>query len=147
MEQTAVSGFNVFLGNVSNLGRRAQAIVGEIAKMSEENIGASTKAAERLREARSYRDVTSIQTDLMKESYECTTAHYRKIAEIAATTPQEMAQGYRELISAITEAGQETAERASDAMRRAGEQTADVARKAADTTRSAAESAQRAARG
>lgn len=146
-EQNAVNSFNALFENMSSFGRQAQAIASEFAKMSEENLSATTKAAERLRGATSLQDVTSIQTDLVKESYECMMSHYRKIAEIAATTPQVMAHGYREMFSAMTEAGQEAASRAADITRQAGERTASAMQKTAETARNAAEAAQRGGRG
>jgi hypothetical protein len=146
MEQNAVNSFNALFDNMSSFGKQAQAIASEFAKMSEENLSATTKAAERLRGATSLRDVASIQTDLVKESYECTMSHYRKIAEIAATTPQVMAHNYREIFSVMTEAGQEAANRAADMTRQAGERTANVVQKSVETARSAAEGAQRGGR-
>ncbi|MCW2282458.1 hypothetical protein M2323_000035 [Rhodoblastus acidophilus] len=140
MEQTAISGFRTFFGGVSSVSRKAQAIAGEFAKLSEEQLGAGAKAAERLRNAQSLQEVTSIQSELLKESYEATTNHYRKIAELAISTPQELAESAREFASTMAQAGQETAERASDITRRMGEQ-------AAHATEKTGEAAQQAMRG
>ena len=138
MEQTAVSGFRTFMGGMSSVGRTAQAIAGEFAKMSEEQLGAGAKAAERLRNAQSLQEVTTIQSELLKESYEFTTNHYRKIAELAISTPQELAQSAREFASTMAQAGQEGAERASDMARKMGGQAADVVERTSEAAQSAA---------
>lgn len=146
MERTAVTGMASIFGGVSSFSRRAQAIAGEFAKMSEENLGAGAKAAERLRDAKSLQDFMTIETDLMKELIETTNAHYRKIAEIAASTPQELAESYREFLSNVTAVGNEVADKARDMTRKIGEQASDVAAHAADTARESAEPARRSVR-
>jgi hypothetical protein len=146
MEQTAVFGMNALLGNMSSFGRRAQAIAGEFAKMSEENLAASSKAAERLRGATSLQEVAAIQTDLVRESLECASDHYRKIAEIAASAPQDFARGYSEMMQAATDAGQEAVKRATDNAREMKDQAAQVIQRTADAARNTAEGVQRASR-
>jgi hypothetical protein len=138
MEQSAVSNFRTFFGGMSSVGRKAQAIAGEFAKMSEETLGAGAKAAERLQNAQSLQEVTTIQSELLKESYEATTNHYRKIAELAISTPQDLAQSAREFASTMAQASQETAERAADMTRKMGGQAADVVEKAGEATAQAA---------
>ena len=133
--QTGVPGFSALLGQVANMGRTAQAIVGEMARLSEDNIEITAKTAEKLRTAKSLQDVTSIQTDMIKESFEKTQGHVRKIAEIAATTPASVVDNYREFVSTISDAGQETARRAADMTQQAGENAARGAEKMADATR------------
>ncbi|MCW2273230.1 hypothetical protein GJ654_03860 [Rhodoblastus acidophilus] len=139
IEQTAISGFRTLFGGVSSVSRKAQAIVGEFAKLSEAQLGAGAKAAERLRYAQSLQEVTTIQSELLKESYEATTNHYRKIAELAISTPQELAESAREFASTMAQAGQEGAERASEMTHRMGEKAA----QANDETGDAAQSAMR----
>ena len=140
MEQTAVSSFRTFFGGISSVGRKAQAIAGEFAKLSEEQLGAGAKAAERLQNAQSLQEVTTIQSELLKESYETTTNHYRKIAELAISTPQELAQSAREFASTMAQAGQEGAERASEMARKMGGQVADIAEKSGEAAQSAVRS-------
>jgi len=137
IEHTAVSSFRTFFGGVTSVGRKAQEIAGEFAKMSEENIGAGTKAAERLRNAQSLQEVTTIQSELLKESYETTTNHYRKIAELAISTPQELAQSAREFASTFAQASQEGAQQASDLTRKMGGHAADIVEKAGENAQSA----------
>ena len=103
------------------MGRKAQEIAGEFARISEENLNAGSKAAERLRDAKSLQDVTSIQSDLMKEFYETLSEHTRKIAEIASSTPKEMAQKYQEFFSAVSEAGSQATQQATEMGRSAAE--------------------------
>lgn len=147
MEQTAVSGMASIFGGVSSFSRKAQAIAGEFAKMSEENLGAGAKAAERLRDAKSLQDFMTIEADLMKESMETANTHYRKIAEIAASTPGELAGSYREFFSNVTAAGSEAAQKAGEMTRRLGENASDAvnqtADQASDMTRQGAESVRR----
>jgi hypothetical protein len=71
--------------------------------------------------------------------------HYRKIAEIAASAPQEMAKSYRELFSAVAQAGGEIVNRASDATRQMGGQVAGVAQRTAEAGRRSAEEMRRGA--
>ncbi len=130
--ETGRNGLASILGGFANMGRKAQEIAGEFAKMSEENIGAGSKAAERLRDAKSLQDVTSIQTDLMKESYETMNAHYRKIAEIAASTPKELAQNYHEFLSVVADAGSEATQKAAEMGRYATDKAADMSRSATE---------------
>lgn len=141
MEQTSSNGLASLLGGVSTFGRKAQAIAGEFAKLSEENLGAGTKAAEKLRDARSLQDVTAIQSDLLKESFETTNNHYRKIAEIAVSTPQEVAKSYHEFLSAMTDMGTQAAQKAGDMTRQMGEQTSNAAHQTADAAREGADKA------
>ena len=138
MEQTAVSSFRSLFGGMSSVSRKAQAIAGEFAKMSEEQLGAGAKAAERLQNAQSLQEVTTIQSELLKESYETTTNHYRKIAELAISTPQELAQSAREFASTMAQASQEGAERASEMAKKMGSQAADVAEKSGEAAQTAA---------
>lgn len=133
-------------GGVSTLSRKAQAIAAELAKLSEENLGAGAKAAERLRDAKTMQDITSIQTELFRESIEHMNEHYRKIAEIAASTPQEVADSYREMLTVISDAGKEVANRAGDMTRQAGDQVVNAAHQTADAARHGAESARQASR-
>lgn len=139
MEQARVNGMASVLGGVSALGLKAQAIAGELAKISEENIGAGARAAERLRSATSMQDIAAIQTDLFKDSITTMNEHYRKIAEIAASTPQEVAKSCQEMFSAVTEAGSEAARRAGDMTRQMNDRAAEVTQQAAETGRRGAE--------
>ena len=137
IEQSAVSSFKTIFGGVSTVSRKAQAIASEFAKMSEETLGLGAKAAERMRGAQSLQDVTTIQSDLLKESFETTTNHYRKIAELAISTPQELAQTAREFASNVAQAGQEGAERATEMARKMGGQAADMAEKGGEAAQTA----------
>jgi hypothetical protein len=148
--ETGRNGIASMIGGYAHIGRKAQEIAGEFAKISEENIGAGSKAAERLRDAKSLQDITSIQTDLMKASYETLSEHCRKIAEIAASTPKEMAEKYQEFFAAMTEAGGKATQQAADMGRDMGrdlgrdlglaatEKGANVAQKSMDATRDTA---------
>jgi hypothetical protein len=119
-EQSALSGYKAFLGGVTDVSRNMQAIAGEIAKMSEETLEAGTKAAERLRDAHSLQEITDIQSDLLKESYTTTTNRYRRIAELAISTPQHLAQSAEKIAATLVEAGRSTTEQMSQATRKAG---------------------------
>jgi hypothetical protein len=138
-EQTAASGFKSFFGGVSVVNRKAQAIAGEFAKLSQENLEAGANAAARLRDARSLQDVTTIQSELLKKSYETTIGHYRKIAELAISAPQEFARSAREFASGVAQTAQDSAEHASDgfahAAHEAGARTAEFAEKGAEAAR------------
>ena len=101
--QIGVTGITALLGQVATLGRTAQAIAGELARLSEENIDVGAKAVEKLRDARSLQDVASIHTDLVRESMEKSQVHFRKIAEIAAAAPAHTIEYYREFISTFAE--------------------------------------------
>ena len=139
MGQIAASSLGALFGNISQLGRKAQEIAGEFARMSEENLGAGARAAERMRDAKSIDEVASIQTDLMRETYECSASHYRKIAEIAVSTPPEIARNYQNLVSAVSQTGQEAVNRAARTTRQFGEEAA----KATERTVGAMEGAAR----
>lgn len=128
-EQTAFSGFRTFFGGMSSVSRKAQAIAGEFAKLSEEQFGAGTRAVERLRHAQSFQEVAAIQSELLKDSYEAATNHYRKIAELAISTPRDFAEQAREFASSMAQAGQESGDRASEMTRWMGEQTVHAAEK------------------
>jgi len=121
-EHQALSGLKALFGGYSNFGRNMQAIAGEFAKMSEENIEAGVKAADRLREAHSLQELTDIQSDLMKESYVTTTNHYRRIAELAASTPQHLAHSAEEIANTFAQFSRESAERVSELAQKAGGQ-------------------------
>ncbi len=140
--ETGRNGMASMLGGFAHMGRKAQEIVGEFAKLSEENISVSSKAAERLRDAKNLQDLTSIQTDMLKESYETLSEHARKIAEIASSTPKEMAQKYQEFFSAVTEAGSQATQQAADMGRDMGraatEKGANVVQSAAGAMRETA---------
>lgn len=145
-ELARTNGMATIFNGVSTWSRTAQAIAGELAKMSEENLGAGAKAAERLRDAKSMQDITAIQTDLVKESIEHMNDHCRKIAEIAVSTPQEVAKSYRELFSVISETGSEIINKASDVTRQMGDQAADAVHQTTDAGRHGAESVRQARR-
>jgi hypothetical protein len=119
--QIGVTGFSALLGQVMDIGRTAQAIAGEMTRLSADNIEITARTAEKLRAAKSLQDVTSIQTDMIKESFEKTQGHVRKIAEIAAATPAHVVDNYREFVATISDAGRETARRAADVTQQAGE--------------------------
>jgi hypothetical protein len=137
IEPSAASGFMTLFGGVSAMSRKAQAIAVEFAKMSEETFGVGAKAAERMRGAQSLQDVAAIQSDMLKESYQTTTHHYRRIAELAMFAPQDLAQSAKAFGADLAEAGQQGAARASDLARKTGGQAA----AAAETSGEAAESA------
>ena len=135
--EIGVTGFSALLAQVANIGRTAQAIAGEMARLSEDNIDITARTAEKLRAAKSLQDVTSIQTDMIKESFEKTQGHVRKIAEIAAATPAHVVDNYREFVATLSEASQETARRAAGMTQQAGENAARGAEKVAEVTRRA----------
>jgi len=135
-EQTAVSSVRAVLDGFASVSRNAQAIVGEFAKMSEENLGVGTKAAERLRDSHSLQEVTDIQSEMLKESYATTANHYRKIAELAISTPREFAHSAGEIASTLAQAGKEGAERAFETARKKGDEAANAAEKSSETLRS-----------
>jgi hypothetical protein len=166
MGNIGVTGMTALLGQVATLGRTAQAIAEELAKLSEENINVSARAVEKLRAARTLQDVASIQTDLVRESIEKSQNHLKKIAEIAVAAPAHTVENYREFMASFTEATRETARRgaeqvgdaahqatqeAGDAARRGAEQVADATRKAGDaaarTTENFADAARKSANG
>jgi hypothetical protein len=145
MEQARTDDLTSVFGGFSALSLKAQAIAVELAKISEENFGAGAKAAERLRNAKSMQDITAIQTDLIKESITTMNEHYRKIAEIAASTPRDVARSCSEMFSAVTHAGGEIVNRASDATRQVGNQIAGAAQQTAEAGRRGAEEMRRGA--
>jgi hypothetical protein len=100
--------------------------------LSEANIDVSNRAVEKLSGARSLQDVASIQTELVRESIAKSQNHFRKIAEIAASTSGHAVENYREFVSTFTEAGRETARKAGDLARHSGEHVADATRHEGD---------------
>jgi hypothetical protein len=90
-----------------------------------------------LHDARSLEEATTIQSEMLKESYEATTNHYRKITELALSTPADLGASARELASTMAQASQESAERVADAARKMGGQAADVAEDASENAQSA----------
>lgn len=142
-EHSAISGFKALMGGFASMGNKAHAIAGEFAKMSEETLGVGVKAAERLHDARSFEEVTTIQSEMLKESYEATTNHYRKIAELAMSTTTDLGASVRELASTMAQAGQESADRIAETARKMGGQAED----ATETASAQAEPAMRGGRG
>ena len=130
-------GYSALLGQFANIGRTAQAIAGEIARLSEDNIEITAKTAEKMLAAKTLQDLTSIQTDMIRESFEKTQGHVRKIAEITAATPAHVVDNYREFVSMISDAGREATRRVADMTRQAEETAAKGAEKMADVTRRA----------
>lgn len=144
--QIGVTGYTAMLGQVASFGRTAQAIVGELARLSETNIEVSAKAVEKLRGARSLQDVAAIQTDLMRESIEKSQAHFKKIAEIAAASSGHAVETYREFVSNLTDAGRdaarqfgETAQGGAEQAIRATQQAGDIAARNVETFAHAAQ--------
>ncbi len=143
--QSGADGLAALVGGASNFSRKAQEIAGELTKISEKNVGAGVNAAERLRSAKTLQGVTTIQIDLMKDAYETMSTHSRKIAEITASTPSELAKSYLDVFSALSAAGSEFAqkatemtgsmgEKASSAVQQMGGQATNAARQNAKTT-------------
>jgi hypothetical protein len=131
--------FAVFAG----MGRKAQAIAAEITKMSQENIDASAKAAQKLGEVRSLPEVIDIQTDLVRATLGTLGAHYPRIAEIAVSTPVEIIRSYQEAFGKIAEEGGAVAHRAADTSRSLVEKTTAAAREATGKTAQAVRPAKR----
>lgn len=127
-----VKGLATIFNGVSTIGRKAQEVVGELTKLSEEKLDVGAKAAERLRDAKSIQDITGIQSDWIQSSYQSSSAHYFKIAEIVASTPQEVAKCYSELFTAFSHVGGEAMNKATEFSQRMGAQAANTAHETAD---------------
>ncbi len=134
-------GMRAPLAVFAGMGRRAQAIAAEITQMSQENIEASAKAAQKLREVRSLPEVLDIQTDLFKATFETLGAHYPRIAEIAASAPVEIIESYKEAFGKIADEGDAAMRKAADTAHSVVERTTAAARHATDKTVEAARSA------
>jgi hypothetical protein len=130
--QIGVTGYSILIGQFADIGRTAQAIAGEIARLSEDNIEITARTAEKMRAAKSLQDLTSIQTDMIKESFEKTQTHVRKIAEIAVAAPAHVVDHYREFVSTLSDAGREAARQTADLTKQAGEAAAKGAEKFAN---------------
>src|SRR5271166_3065651 len=126
------SGMHAPFAVLAGMGRRAQAIAAEITKMSQENIDAGAKAAQKLRDVRSLPEVIDIQTDLVRATFETLGAHYPRIAEIATSTPAEIIRSYQEALGKIKDEGGAVAHRAADTTRSVVEQTTTAAREISD---------------
>lgn len=124
--QSSADGLAALVGGVTNFSRKTQEIAGELAKISEKNVGACVNAAERLRGAKTLQDVTTIQIDLMKDAYETMSTHSRKIAEITASTPSEWAKSYGDVFSALSAAGSEFTQKATEMTRSMGEKASNA---------------------
>jgi hypothetical protein len=127
IEQSSASGFAAVLDGVTNFNRKAQEVAGELAKMSEKNIGAGMNAAGRLVGVKTLQDVATIQADLMKAAYETMTSHSQKIIEITASTREELAKSYGDVFSVLSKSGNELANKATEMTRSIGEMTSNVA--------------------
>jgi hypothetical protein len=136
-EQLGQKGFAAVVGGFANLGRNAQAIAGEFVKMSEENLVAGTKAMEKLREAKNFHDISTIQMDLITKSYETSGTHYKQIAALAGAVPGELAKNYQAFFSNFAEASGEANRKASEMARSMGEQVAKSTLEAANVTQRA----------
>ena len=133
--------FAIFAG----MGKNVQAIAAEITKISQENIEAGTKAAEKLREAKNLPEVIAVQTDLVKSTLETFSAHYPRIAEIAASAPVDLIKGYQDALGKVAEAGNSAARETADVTRSIVEQTSSAARQASERTADAARDTARSA--
>jgi hypothetical protein len=139
---------------IAGMGRKVQAIASEITELSQQNIDAGAKAVQKLREVKSLPEVIDIHTDLVKTTFENLSAHYPRIAEIAAATPVELIESYQEAFGKIAEQGGAAVQKAVDAssaltekttaaVRDVTEQTTEAARQATDKTAEAVRSTTR----
>ena len=77
--------------------------------MSRQSLERTTQHIERLRKVHSPEEVTSIQLDFVKESLEFATEHTKKVGEMLAALPLEMAKSYqRDWLQLVTTAVQTT---------------------------------------
>ena len=80
-----------------------------IAQMSRQALDRTTHHLEELRQVHSAEEVASIQLDFVKESFEHAAQHTRKVADMLASLPLEMAKSYqRDWLQLVTTAVQTT---------------------------------------
>lgn len=107
------------MNNFASVTQKWQALTQEIVSASMDSMKQTTQAFEKMRSARSWEDVTKIQAEFMRESFEQFTKRSQKVAELATSLPREIAS--------------RTMQQAS----RAGEQAQGVAKSAADDAKAA----------
>lgn len=128
MRDAAQGGIDTATAGFTTATKNMQVIAGEIAKMSMESYENSAQLIEKLRGAKSWEDILSIQSGYMKTAYENFSARTQKLAEIMGTMPQEMARSYQQLFGHGVQGAQATGEaarRAGESAMQSGEQMAE----------------------
>ncbi len=99
--------------------QKMQALTQEVVGLSMDSLRHTTQVFEKMRGARSFEDLTRIQTEFFRESFEQFAQRSQRVAELATSLPRDMAS--------------QTMQAAS----RAGGQAADTAKSAANDVRAA----------
>ena len=99
--------------------QKMQALTQEIVGLSMDSLRHTTQVFEKMRGARSFEDLTRIQTEFFRESFEQFAQRSQRVAELATSVPRDMAS------------------QAMQAANRAGGQAMDTAKSAANDARAA----------
>jgi hypothetical protein len=128
MKEAAKGGLDTGMSGFTTATKNMQVMAGEIAKMSMESYENAAQLMEKLRGAKSWEDIVSIQSGFMKTAYENFSARTHKLSEIMGAVPQEMTRTYQQLFKQ----GSEGAQAAGEAAKSAGEQAAESGERAVE---------------
>jgi hypothetical protein len=107
---------DIAINGITPATKTIQAFALTITQMSRQSLERTTQHIEKLRKVHSPEEVTSIQLDFVKESLEFATQHTRKVGEMLAALPLEMAKSYQEDWLQLVTAAVRTTEAAGHAV-------------------------------
>ena len=105
--------------------KNMQSFAGEVAQMSKQSFEHASTAVEKLREAKTFEELMSIQSSFMREAIEAATQRTRRLGEMMTTLPLEMTRAYQDTMMRATETAMKSA-------RAIGEKATDSAKQAMD---------------
>ncbi len=107
---------DIAINGITPVTKTIQAFALTITQMSRQSLERTTKHIEKLRQVHSPEEVVSIQLDFVKESLEFAAQHTRKVGEMLAALPLEMAESYQEDWLQLVTAAVRTTEAAGNAV-------------------------------
>ena len=105
--------------------KNMQGIAGEIAQMSKQSFEHASSTVEKLRDAKSFEELMSIQQTFMRDAIETATQRTRRLGEMMTTLPLEMTRAYQDAMMRATETAMKTT-------RAVGQKATDAAGQAMD---------------
>lgn len=110
---------------MSTATKNMQSFANELAQMSKKSIEHASSTMEKLRDAKSFEELVSIQTSFMREALEAATQRTRRLGEMMTTLPLEMTRAYQDAMNRATDSAMKTT-------RAVGEKTTDMATRTMD---------------
>lgn len=109
----AASAIECAVNTVNAASKNMQAVAGEYFEISRQSFERATQAWEQLRGAHGMDEVIKIQTNYVRGAIENASQHARKLGELAAAFPAEIAKSYQDAWLKSVSAGIEAVETAS----------------------------------